>query len=84
MEISKLKISQLRSTLTKLGLSGSGTKQELINRYNEYMENKEKASDEVTLTVDASAVGTEETTQPDTLISVNESGDISNSVDESM
>lgn len=39
IDISTLPISKIRSALKDLGLSGSGTKKELIERYNEYMKN---------------------------------------------
>ena len=39
IDISTLPISKSRSALKDLGLSGSGTKKELIERYNEYMKN---------------------------------------------
>ncbi|KNB41484.1 hypothetical protein JH06_5126 [Blastocystis sp. subtype 4] len=39
IDISTLPISKIRAALKDLGLSGSGTKKELIERYNEYMKN---------------------------------------------
>ena len=43
IDISTLPISKIKSALKDLGLSGSGTKKELIERYNEYMKNPEKS-----------------------------------------
>ena len=43
IDISSLPISKIKSALKDLGLSGSGTKKELIERYNEYMKNPEKS-----------------------------------------
>ena len=43
IDISTLPISKIKSALKDLGLSGSGTKKELIKRYNEYMKNPEKS-----------------------------------------
>lgn len=39
IDISTLPISKIRTALKDLGLSGSGTKRELVERYNEYMKN---------------------------------------------
>ena len=44
IDISSLPISKIKSALKDLGLSGSGTKKELIERYNEYMKNPEKSA----------------------------------------
>ena len=46
IDISTLPISKIRSALKDLGLSGSGTKKELIERYNEYMKNPKTSSSE--------------------------------------
>ena len=43
IDLSTLPISKIKSALKDLGLSGSGTKKELIERYNEYMKNPEKS-----------------------------------------
>ena len=43
IDISTLPISKIKSALKDLGLSGSGKKKELIERYNEYMKNPEKS-----------------------------------------
>ena len=40
IDITTLPISKLRNELKGLGLSGSGTKKELIDRYNAYWEEK--------------------------------------------
>lgn len=46
IDISTLPISKIRSALKDLGLSGSGTKKELIERYNEYMKNPKTSINE--------------------------------------
>ena len=43
IDISTLPISKIKSALKDLGLSGSGTKKELIERYKEYMKNSEES-----------------------------------------
>lgn len=50
VDISTLPISKLRNELKGLGLSGSGTKKELIDRYNAYWE--EKKNETTSTTVD--------------------------------
>ena len=64
IDISSLPISKIRTALKDLGLSGSGTKKELIERYNDYQANQnnpnEQSNDvasipEVTETAPASA-----------------------------
>ena len=83
MEIERLKISELRSVLKDMGLSGSGTKQELINRYNQHMEELRKASDDMVLTVNVSTAETEETTQTDNVEPTQETENVPSTVNES-
>ena len=83
MEIERLKISELRSVLKDMGLSGSGTKQELIKRYNEHMEEMRRSSNDMVLTVNVPTAETE-ATQTDNVEPIQETNDAPNTVDESM
>lgn len=86
MEIERLKISELRSVLKDMGLSGSGTKKELIERYNEHMEEMRRASDDMVLTVNVSTAETAETaetSQTDHVEPIQEINDVPSDVNES-
>lgn len=74
MDISKLKVSELRAKMSELGLSTSGGKKELIARYNEHMENLKNGGDEAVTMEAVSAVEADETAQSVEVQPVQEEG----------
>ena len=63
MDISKLKVSELRAKMSELGLSTSGGKKELIARYNEHMESLKNGGDDTMPVATVSAAEANETAQ---------------------